>query len=111
MGEGRRRRHVEPTEDWEQLELLCRWPEHVAYEQIRPLVLFGLPVAERAEETDSSERTLYRRISRFESEGMASSPPNARSGAPCRPRCAGSSSISRRSILRCALTRSPPSAT
>lgn len=72
MGKGKRRRRVEPSDDWEQLELLCRWPEQSAYEEIRPLVLFGLLVAQRAEETGSSERTLYRRISRFESEGMDS---------------------------------------
>lgn len=73
MGEQkRRRRQAEPTDKWEQLKLLCRWPEQSANEEIRPLVLFGLPVAERAEETGSSERTPYRRISRFESEGMDS---------------------------------------
>ena len=37
-----------------------------------PLVLFGDPVAERAEETRVAERTLYRRVSRFEAEGMES---------------------------------------
>ena len=72
MGERNRRRRVEPTDEWEQLELLCGWPEQRAYEEIRPLVLFGLPVAGRAEETGSSQRTLYRRVSRFESEGMDS---------------------------------------
>ena len=35
-------------------------------------MLFGLPVAERAEETSSSERTLYRRIARIEAEVMDS---------------------------------------
>ncbi len=73
MGDGRRRRwRVEPTEDWEQLALPCRWPKQLAYEEIRPLVLFGSPVAERAEKTGSSERTLYRRMNRSEEEGMDS---------------------------------------
>jgi putative transposase len=73
MGDARRRRRrLEPTDEWEQLELLCRWPEQLAYEEIRPLVFFGLPVVERAEETSSSERTLYRRIARCEAEGMDS---------------------------------------
>ena len=72
MGERKRRRRVEPTDDWEQLGLLCLWPEQRAYEEIRPLVLFGLPVPDRAEETGSSQRTLYRRVSRFGSEGMDS---------------------------------------
>ncbi len=72
MSGRRRRRRVEPTEDWEQLEFLCNWPEQVRYEEIRPLVLFGSPVAERAEQTGASERTLYRRMDRFEAEGMES---------------------------------------
>ncbi len=72
MDRRRRRRRVEPTEDWEQLELLCRWPEQLAYEEIRPLTLFGASVAERARETGSAERTLYRRVGRFEEEGMES---------------------------------------
>ena len=70
---GRRRRgRVEPTAEWEQIELLCGWPEQLAYEEIRPLVLFGGPVPERAEEVGVPQRTLYRRVSRFESEGMES---------------------------------------
>lgn len=72
MDEGRRRRRIEPTDDWEQLELLCRWPEQVAYEEIRTLVLFGDSVADRARVTGSAERTLYRKVSRFGSEGMDS---------------------------------------
>ena len=57
----RRRRRVEPTDDWGQLELLCGWPEQVAYEQIRPLVLFGSSAAERSRQTGSAERTLRRK--------------------------------------------------
>lgn len=72
VGRRRRRKRIEPTDDWGQLELLCGWPEQVAYEEIRPLVLFGSPVADRAEETRTGERTLYRRVSRFEAEGMES---------------------------------------
>ncbi|MBA4117092.1 MAG: helix-turn-helix domain-containing protein, partial [Rubrobacter sp.] len=66
----RRRRRVEPTDDWEQLALLCGWPEQLAYEQIRPLVLFGSSVAERAAEVGASERALYRKAGRFEAEGV-----------------------------------------
>ena len=72
MAEKRRRRRVAPTDDWEQPELLCAWPEQLAYEEIRPLVLFGSSVAERARETGAAERTLYRRIDRFEAEGVES---------------------------------------
>ncbi len=75
MGTGKRkkrRRRVEPTDDWEQLELLCAWDEQIEYERIRPLVLFGEPVAERALGTGTSKRTLQRRVSGFEREGMGS---------------------------------------
>jgi transposase len=70
---GRGRRRVEPTDEWEQIELLCGWPEQRDYELIRPLVLFGGPAAERASETGAaSERTLQRRAARFDAEGMES---------------------------------------
>jgi transposase len=64
------RRSVEPTDDWKQLKLLCRWPEQERYEEIRPLVLFDASVADRAEEVGTSASTLYRRLSRFEEGGM-----------------------------------------
>ena len=41
MASGPRRRRVEPTERWEQIELLCAWPEQREYELIRPLVLLA----------------------------------------------------------------------
>lgn len=71
---GRRRAgRVETTDDWQQLKLLARWPEQARYELIQPIVLFDLPPSERARQTgDASERTLYRRVARFEAEGMAS---------------------------------------
>jgi putative transposase len=68
----RRRRRVEPTDHWQQLELLCTWPEQARYEEIRPLALFGSSASERAGQVGTSERTLYRRADRFETEGMES---------------------------------------
>ncbi len=70
MGRTTRRRRVEPTDEWEQLALLCRWPAQRAHEEIPPLMLFGSSVAERASETGTPERTLYRRVGRFEEEGV-----------------------------------------
>ena len=73
MSPKRRRRRVEPTDDWEQLELLCAWPEQARYELIRPMALFGVSAAERSRHTGAaSERTLYRRTERFDAEGMES---------------------------------------
>jgi hypothetical protein len=57
------RRRVELTDEWEQIELLCDWPEQSGYELIRPLVLFGSP---------ASERTMQRRAARFYTQGLAS---------------------------------------
>lgn len=68
----RKRRCVGPTDDWEQLELLCVWPEQRKYERPDPLVLFGEPVPERSVETGTPERTLYRRIAAFRGGGMGS---------------------------------------
>ena len=68
----RKRRRVDPTDDWQQLELLCVWEEQREYERIRPLVLFGGPVPERSAETGVSERVLYRKIAAFREEGMES---------------------------------------
>jgi putative transposase len=68
-----RRRRVEPTDEWEQIELLCGWPEQRDYELIRPLVLFGAPADKRSQETGvSSGRTLRRRAARFDAEGVDS---------------------------------------
>lgn len=62
----------EPTDDWQQRQLLAPFPEQRAYELLRPIVLLGRPAAERAVETGTAERTLYRRAARFDAEGMVS---------------------------------------
>lgn len=68
----RERRRVDQTHEWEQIELLCEWDEQREYERIRPLVLFGEPVPDRALRTGTSESTLYHRIAAFREEGMES---------------------------------------
>jgi putative transposase len=72
MSARRRRKRIEPTHEWQELLPLLWWPEQEEYERIRQPVLFGSSVAERAGETGVSERTLQRRIERFEAEGMES---------------------------------------
>lgn len=67
-----KRQRREPTDDWEQLQLLSRFPEQRTHELLRPVVLFGHSPAERARETGAPERTLYRQAARFETHGMAS---------------------------------------
>lgn len=69
---GRGCRKVEPTDDWELLLPLFTWPEQRAYEELKSLALFGESVAERARQTGVPERTMYRRVERFERDGMLS---------------------------------------
>jgi len=67
-----KRRRIEPTDDWQQLSLLITWPEQLAYELIRPVVLLGFTPAERAHQTGSSARTIHRKADRFSAHGIAS---------------------------------------
>jgi transposase InsO family protein len=60
-----------PTDDWETLQLRLRWPEQLEYELIRPVVVFGLRPAERAEQTGAAARTIARRADVFDSAGFA----------------------------------------
>ena len=62
----------QPTDDWQQLRLLVTSAEQATYELVRPLVLFGQPVRERARETGVAERTLRRKVARFAASGMRS---------------------------------------
>ena len=58
MDRDARRLRVEPTDEWEQVEILCAWPEQRDYELIRPLVLFGGPAensSPRARPSDYNE--------------------------------------------------------
>lgn len=68
----RKRTQVEPTHEWQQLAMLTSSPEQTTYELLRPIVLFGRSPAERARETGTAERTLYRQAARFSQLGMAS---------------------------------------
>src|SRR3954471_7023309 len=68
----RKRALLEPTDDWEQLQFQLDWLEQQRYELIRPVVVFGSPPAERAQQTGGSARTIYRRVGRFDELGMQS---------------------------------------
>ena len=68
----RKRALLEPTDDWQQLQFQLDWPEQQRYELIRPVVVFGSPPVERAEQTGVSARTIYRRVERFDELGMQS---------------------------------------
>jgi putative transposase len=69
---GPTRQRVAPTDDWQQLRLHLDWPEQVTYELIRPVVVFGHSVVQRAIETGAGERTIRRKADQFDALGMAS---------------------------------------
>src|SRR5829696_1799641 len=68
----RKRTLLEPTDDWQQLQLQLNWTEQTRYELIRPVVVFGAPPIERSKQTGISARTIYRRVGRFDEVGMQS---------------------------------------
>ena len=62
----------QPTDDWTVIESLCAFPDQSAYEQLRPVVLFGQSATERAHQVGEVPRTFHRRVKRFRHVGMAS---------------------------------------
>lgn len=66
------RPRVEPTHDWEQISLRADFPEQRLYEGMRPPLLFGQPVSERAQQIGVPQSTLYRQVSLFRRDGVAS---------------------------------------
>jgi putative transposase len=62
----RKRALLEPTDDWHQLQFQLDWLEQTRYELIRPVVVFGAPPVERAQQTGVSASTIYRKVSRFD---------------------------------------------
>src|SRR5215213_961828 len=66
-----KRGRLRPTHEWDLLVPLFEWPEQKRYEEIRPLVLFDVSVAERAEEVGLSQSTLYRKLGGFEAKRLS----------------------------------------
>ena len=67
-----KRSRRERTEEWASIKQWTLWPEQELYEAIRPLVLFHETAGERAKETDTPQRTLFRKADEFEKLGMQS---------------------------------------
>src|SRR5215210_5437146 len=66
----RKRDRIAPTDDWHQLSLRFDTAGQRSYEAIRPVVVFGEPVPERATATQLPARTLFRYVARFEAAGL-----------------------------------------
>ena len=67
-----KRERRERTDNYHLLQQWCRTPEQRLYEGIRPVVLFGIPPAERARETGLAERSLGRAADAFDTHGIIS---------------------------------------
>jgi putative transposase len=67
-----KRERRERTDNYHLLQQWCRTPEQRLYEGIRPVVLFGIPPAERAQETGLAERSLGRAADAFDTHGIVS---------------------------------------
>jgi transposase len=74
----RKRDRHPPTEQWQQLTLLLDTPGQRSYEAIRPVVVFGEPVPDRATATQIPARTLFRYAARFEADGLRGLEPPAK---------------------------------
>src|SRR6266567_5289958 len=66
------RERRECTDNYHLILQWCRNPEQRLYEGIRPITLFGIPPAERANETGVAESTLRRAAAAFDTHGMIS---------------------------------------
>jgi putative transposase len=67
-----KRERRERTDNYHLLQQWCRTPEQRLYEGIRPITLFGVPPAERAQETGLAERSLGRAADAFDTHGIIS---------------------------------------
>jgi putative transposase len=67
-----KRERRERTDNYHLLQQWCRTPEQRLYEGIRPVVLFGIPPIERAQETGLAARSLGRAADAFDTHGIIS---------------------------------------
>ena len=67
-----KRERRERTDNYHLLQQWCRTPEQRLYEGIRPVVLFGIPPTERAQETGLAARSLGRAADAFDTHGIIS---------------------------------------
>src|SRR6266699_169325 len=69
---GPKRERRARTDEWARIQQWTLWPEQELYEQIRPMLLFGVTAGERAKEIDVPQRTLSRKVDEFERDRMQS---------------------------------------
>ncbi len=68
----RRYERREPTHEWSQIRPHLKDTAQIKYELIRPVILWGVSVKERAAETGEPRSTIYYQANLFDIAGMAS---------------------------------------
>lgn len=68
----RRYERREPREEWSPIHPLLTDPAQIKYELIRPVILWGVNVKERAAQTGQPRSTIYSQANLFDQAGMAS---------------------------------------
>ena len=68
----RRYERREPTHEWRQIRPLLKDSAQIKYELIRPVILWGVNVKERAAETGEPRSIIYHQANLFDQAGMAS---------------------------------------
>src|SRR6266487_6484864 len=68
----RRYERKAPTHEWSQIRPLLKDAAQIKYELIRPVILWGVNVKERAAETGEPRSTIYYQANLFDQAGMAS---------------------------------------
>ncbi len=68
----RRYERKAPTHEWSQIHPLLKDSAQIKYELIRPVILWGVNVKERAAETGEPRSTIYYQANLFDQAGMAS---------------------------------------
>jgi hypothetical protein len=73
----RRYEDREPSHEWSQIRPLLKDAAQIKYELIRPVILWGVSVKERAAETGEPRSSIYYQANLFDQAGMASLLPPA----------------------------------
>jgi len=68
----RRYERKAPTHEWARIRPLLKDSAQIKYELIRPVILWGIDVKERAAETGEPRSTIYYQANLFDQAGMAS---------------------------------------
>jgi hypothetical protein len=59
-----------PSPEWQAFQATLLYPDQIAYEEIRPVVVLGQEIKARAAEVGVAPRTLAKRVEQFVQHGI-----------------------------------------